>query len=99
MPTVSPTDNAASTDRTERTGLRAAWARLVDSVLPTPDADRLVRVTEVSRPALPLVEGGLADVSITPILREVPTMSGSSRFVVLVPAKDFETASEVLAGI
>jgi len=93
MPTNSGTTS------TDRTGLRTAWGRFLDTVLPAPDVDRLVRVAEVGRAALPLVEGGLADVSLTPVLQEISSMTGESRFVVLVSARDAATASEVLAGV
>jgi hypothetical protein len=84
---------------TDRTTLRTAWGRFLDSVLPTPDADRLVRVTEVNRGAIPLVEASLADVSIAPVLREIRGMTGEPRYVVLVSATQAETASAALHGI
>jgi hypothetical protein len=76
----------------------AKWARLLDSILPPPDENRLVPVAEVDRSALPMVEGSLADVGVTPILSESRSMNGQSRFRVLVPARDAEIAGEVVAG-
>jgi len=76
----------------------AKWARLLDTILPPPDENRLVPVAEVGRSALPLVEGSLADVGLTPVVSETRTMSGESRFQVLVPARDAEIAGQVVAG-
>jgi hypothetical protein len=93
MPTTMPTAAA------DRVTFRTAWGRFLNAVMPAPDADRLVRVTEVSRGALPLVEGSLADVSISAVLREIPAMTGESRFVILVPAGQAATAAAALEGI
>ncbi len=75
------------------------WARFLDTVLPTPNPDRLVRVAEVGRTTLPLAEGSLADVDITPVISESRGMHGDSRFIVLVSARDLPVAEEVLAGM
>jgi hypothetical protein len=80
-------------------GRKARWGRLLDSLLPAPDADRLVRVGEVSRTAVPLAEGSLADVSVTPVIQETRSMNGDPRFVVLVPARQAHLAKEALAGL
>jgi hypothetical protein len=76
----------------------AKWARLLDTILPPANDDRLVSVAEVGRSALPLVEGSLADVGLTPILSESRSVHGESRFRVLVPARDAQIAGEVVAG-
>jgi hypothetical protein len=89
---------AISTSSTARGELYATWARLLDSILPAPDENRLVPVAEVGRGALPLVEGSLADVGVTPILSETRTMSGESRFRVLVPAREAKLAEQAVAG-
>jgi hypothetical protein len=78
---------------------RTRWARFLDTVLPTPSPDRLVRVAQVGRTSLPLVEGSLADVELHPVVQEISGMNGDSRFAILVSAKDAETANAVLAGI
>jgi hypothetical protein len=52
-----------STGASRRREQYAKWARLLDSILPPPDEDRLVPVAEVGRCTLPLVEGSLADVA------------------------------------
>jgi len=93
-----------TTDTTHRTGAQlrraqyARWARLLDTILPPPDANRLVAVAEVGRHTLPLVEGSLADVGLSPVVSAVRTMNGDERFRVLVPARDAEIAGEVVAG-
>jgi hypothetical protein len=76
----------------------AKWARLLDTILPAPDENQLVPVAEVGCSTLPLVEGSLADVGVTPVVSETRTMSGESRFRVLVTARDAEIAGEVVAG-
>lgn len=76
----------------------AKWARLLDTILPPPDENRLVSVAEVGRSALPSVEGSLADAGLTPVVSETRTTSGESRFTVLVPARDAEVAGQVVAG-
>jgi hypothetical protein len=76
----------------------ANWARLLDTILPPPDENRLVSVAEVGRSALPLVEGSLANAGLTPVVSETRTTSGESRFTVLVPARDAEVAEQVVAG-
>jgi hypothetical protein len=75
------------------------WARFLDTVLPAPSPDRMVRVAEVGRTALPLAEGSLADVGVSPVIQEITRMNGDSQFMILVSAKDAETAAEVLAGV
>jgi len=89
---------ATAPTTSHRRELYAAWARLLDSILPAPDENRLVAVAEVSRQSLTLVEGSLADVGVTPILSETRSMSGESRFRVLVPARVADLAGEVVAG-
>jgi hypothetical protein len=96
--------NTDSVTRTEPTDSPAAqqrnrWGRFVDSVLPAPSPDRLVRVAQVGRASLPLVEGSLADVELSPVIQEIPGMNGDSRFTILVSAKDAEIANAVLRGI
>jgi hypothetical protein len=81
-----------------RTELYASWARLIDTILPTPDENRLVPVAEVGRSALPLVEGSLADVGVTPILSETRSLYGESRYRVLVPARQADLAGQAVAG-
>jgi len=93
-----PTTDNAHTGANVRRAQYARWARLLDSILPPPDADRLVPVAEVGRHALPLVEGSLADIGVTPVVSAVRTMNGDERFRVLVPARDAELAEEVVAG-
>jgi hypothetical protein len=88
-----------SAPRERRLGRHVLWSRLLDVVPPAPDPDRLVPVTEVSREALPLVEGSLADVGLSPALQELRTTTGGSRFAVLVPRHDAPIAAEVVAGI
>lgn len=89
---------AVSSSAAHRSELYATWARLIDSILPAPDENRLVSVAEVSQSALPLVEGSLADVGVTPILSETRSLYGESRFRVLVPARDAELAGQAVAG-
>ncbi|HET9658659.1 MAG TPA: hypothetical protein VFP72_25145 [Kineosporiaceae bacterium] len=78
--------------------LRSRWARFLNTVLPAPSPDRLVPVAEVSRGLTRFVEEGLADAEISPVLQELPSMTGESRFRVLVPASSREVAMEILAG-
>jgi hypothetical protein len=92
-----PTIPDSGPDR--RRALVARWGRFVDSILPAPDADRLVRVAEVSRGALPLAEGSLADMSMSPVVQETRTLNGERRFAVLVSARDADVAREALAGL
>jgi hypothetical protein len=92
------TRSSSSATHTHRGELYATWARLIDSILPTPDENRLVPVAEVGRNALHLVEGSLADVGVTPILSETRSMYGESRFRVLVPARQAELAGQAVAG-
>lgn len=89
---------AISTSSAHRSELYATWARLLDSILPAPDENRLVSVAEVGRNALPLVEGSLADVGVTPILSELRSTNGESRFRVLVAARDADVAEQAVAG-
>jgi hypothetical protein len=94
--------NTDSVTRTETTDSPAAqrtrWGRFLDLILPAPSPERLVRVAQVGRTALPLVEGSLADVELYPVIQEIPGMNGDSRFMILVSAKDAETANAVLSG-
>ena len=93
------TQTAHDTGAHLRRAQYARWARLLDTILPPPDENRLVPVTEVGRSTLPFVEECLADVGLSPVVSETHTMSGESRFRVLVPARDAELAGEVVAGI
>lgn len=78
---------------------RSRWARFLDSILPPANPNRLVPVAEVSRESVPFLEGCFADAEIYAMVREVPGPWGTeSRFEVLVPARDREVASEVVAG-
>jgi hypothetical protein len=77
----------------------ARWGRFVDSILPTPDADRLVPVAEVTRGALPLAEGSLADISMSPVIQQTRSMNGEPRFAVLVSVREADAAREALAGL
>lgn len=81
-----------------RSELYAKWARLIDTILPAPDENRLVSVAEVDHDALSLVEGSLAEIGVTPILSETRAMDGASRFRVLVPARDAAAAAEAVTG-
>ncbi|HEY6793812.1 MAG TPA: hypothetical protein VI248_03905 [Kineosporiaceae bacterium] len=76
----------------------AAWAHLLDSILPAPDENRLVPVAEVGRASLPFVEESLADVGLRAVVSESRTATGVSRFRVLVPARDADLAEEIVAG-
>ena len=87
-----------SSSATHRRELYASWARLIDSILPKPDENRLVSVAEVGRHTLPLVEGSLADVGVTPILSETRSMFGETRYRVLVPARQADLAGQAVAG-
>jgi hypothetical protein len=96
--------NSDALTRTETTDspiaqLRTRWARFLDTVLPAPSPERLVRVATVGRTTLPLAEGSLADVELYPVIQEISGMNGDSWFTILVSAKDAETASAVLNGI
>jgi len=97
MPSTE-TSTDTGTGSGQRRAQYARWARLLDSILPPPDEGRLVSVAEVGRSALPFVEECLADVGLTPVVSESRTVSGESRFRVLVPARDAELAGEVVAG-
>jgi len=90
-----PSINTGSAHRRE---LYAKWARMLDSIIPPPDENRLVPVGEVSRGSLPMVEGSLADVGLTAVVSETRSFSGESRFRVLVPARDAALAGQVMAG-
>jgi hypothetical protein len=90
-----PSNNTGSAQRRE---LYARWARLLDTILPPLDEDRLVSVAEVGRTHLSIVEGSLADIGVTPVVSETRTFGGQSRFQVLVSARDAELAGEVVAG-
>jgi len=93
-----------STDTHHRTGAEARrtqyarWARLLDTILPKPDENRLVSVAEVVRGTLPFVEVSLADAGLTAVVNPVRTLHGEERFRVLVPARDVAVAEEVVAG-
>lgn len=95
------TDSTTGTEATDSPANqpRNRWARFLDRVLPAPNPDRLVRVAQVGRATLPLVEGSLADVELSPVIQEIPGMNGDSRFTILVSAKDAEIANAVLSGI
>jgi hypothetical protein len=71
---------------------------MLDNLVPAPDENRLVPVAEVGRGALPLIEGSLADVGLTPVVSELRSFAGESRYRVLVPARHAELAEEVVAG-
>jgi hypothetical protein len=96
-----PTNMNISTNDTptRRTGLQARWARFIDTVLPAPSPDRLVRVCQVSRTGMAMAEGSLADVGLSPVFQEIRSLNGDSQFAVLVSARDSEIASAVLQGI
>jgi|NGEPerStandDraft_6_1074524.scaffolds.fasta_scaffold71347_2 hypothetical protein len=87
-----------STGSARRREQYAKWARLLDSILPPPDENRLVPVADVGPSVLSLVEGSLADVGLTPVVSESRSMSGEPRYRVLVPARDAEVAGRVVAG-
>jgi hypothetical protein len=88
----------AMSSSSHRRELYAKWARLLDSILPPPDENRLVPVAEVPRAALPMVEGSLADVGVSPILAETRSLNGESRFRVLVTAHEAEVATQAVSG-
>jgi len=92
-----PTTTSTGPDR--RRALVARWGRFVDSILPAPDADRLVRVAEVTRGSLPLAEGSLADMAMTPVIQQTRTFNGEPRFAVLVSAREADAAREALSGL
>lgn len=52
IPTAAPTASRSGT--LQRRTQYARWAKLLDTVLPRADENRLVRATEISRGALPL---------------------------------------------
>jgi hypothetical protein len=97
-PPSSPSDGPA-TGPERRRSLLARWGRLLDGIRPAGDADRLVRVAEVSRGTLPMAEGSLADMAMAPVIQETRTTNGETRFTVLVPARDAEAAREALSGL
>ena len=78
---------------------RTRWSRFLDSVLPAPSPDRLVRIAEVSRNSVSMAEGSLEDIQVTHVVQETPRHNGDSRFTVLVAARDADVAREVLAGL
>ena len=82
-----------------RRALVARWGRFVDTLLPTPDSDRLVRVAQVTRSTLPLAEGSLSDMSMSPVIQETRHLHGEPTFAVLVAARDAEVAREALSGL
>ena len=84
---------------TTNTPVRTRWSRFLDTVLPVPSPDRLVRIAEVSRSGLALAEGSLADIQLSPVVQETRLPNGDSRFTILVAARDAEIASEVMSGI
>ncbi len=77
---------------------RARLARLVDTLLPAPAPDSLVRVAEMSRGELRVAQSSLADVGLDPVVAEVPSVAGDPRFRVLVARRDADLAREVLAA-
>jgi hypothetical protein len=91
-------DTTADSGLSRRREQYARWAQLLDTILPTPDENRLVSVAEVGRSALPMVEGSLADIGVTPVVSETKTLYGESRYSVLVPARDADVAGEAVAG-
>jgi hypothetical protein len=91
MSTTSTPAGAAQRQSERLTGL-------LDTVLPAPRSDRLVPVAETTRPLLKMVEDCLADVDITPVIQEIATTTGTSRFRVLVAAHDAVVAREAVAG-
>jgi hypothetical protein len=96
---VMPNTDTARTGTSVRRAQYARWAKLLDTILPPLDENRLVSVTEVDRNALPLVEGSLADIGLTAVVSETRAFNGESRFRVLVPARDAGLAEQVVAGI
>lgn len=82
-----------------RRSLLARWGRLIDGIRPAGDADRLVRVAEVSHGTLPLARGSLADLAMAPVVRQARTANGETRFSVLVPARDAAAAREALSEL
>lgn len=80
-----------------RAGL-ARLGRLVDTLVPAPAPDSLVRVAELSRGELRIAQSSLADVGLDPVVSEVPAPTGDARFRVLVARRDADLAREVLAA-
>ena len=104
MPTNPPTNpsgrsGASGASGPERRRLLARWGRLLDGVRPAGDADRLVRVAEVTPGTLPLAEGSLTDLALAPVVREARATNGEPCFTVLVPARHAEAAREALARL
>jgi len=97
MATNPPTNPPTGPER--RRTLLARWGRLLDGIRPATDADRLVRVAEVSLGTLPLAEGSLADMAMAPVIQETRSMNGETRFTVLVAARDADAAREALSGL
>ena len=98
-PPTNPSSPAGPSGPERRRSLLARWGRLLDGIRPAGDADRLVRVAEVTRGTLPLAEGSLADLAMAPVIRETRSPDGGTRFTVLVPVRDAEAAREALAGL
>jgi hypothetical protein len=101
-PPTNPSERPAAgpgTGPERRRSLLARWGRLLDGIRPPGDADRLVRVAEVSRGTLPLAEGSLADLAMAPVIRPARTTNGETRFSVLVPARDADAAREALSEL
>lgn len=84
---------------TTTTQTRSRWTRFLDTVLPAPSPDRLVRVAEIGRSSLAMAEGSLEDIQVTHVVQESRMHSGDSRFTVLVAARDADLAKQVLAGL
>ena len=84
---------------TTTTQTRTRWSRFLDSVLPAPSLDRLVRVAEVTRASLAMAEGSLEDIQVTHVVQESRRPNGDSRFTVLVAARAADLAKQVLAGL
>lgn len=84
---------------TTTTTSRTRWSRFLDTVLPAPSPDRLVRVAEINRSSVSMAESSLEDIQVTHVLQESRTHYGDSRFTVLVAARDADLAREVLAGL
>jgi len=95
----SPAGASGPSGPERRRSLLARWGRLLDGIRPAGDADRLVRVAEVTRGTLPLAEGSLADLAMAPVIQETRSPNGETRFTVRVPVRDAEAAREALAGL
>lgn len=83
---------------TTTTKTRTLWSRFLDSVMPAPSPDRLVRIAEVRRGSLAMAEGSLEDIRLTHVVQESRMQNGDSRFTILVAARDADLGKQVLAG-